>query len=147
MKLVETDKKVTRGQLPGPQRIRRPHKKQIGAGGTSTNRVLKQVTISTDPDAIHVDINDGNLTEDLANQLISQFSLASGLWRHEVSIRGLALPFLTKGKVLGWSEALPGLAGPLPNALITGRTLNYVEDGQSSVYGQTLTLAWWGAAN
>ena len=147
MKLVETDTKVTRGQLPGPQRIRRPHKKQIGAGGSSTNRVIKQVTISGDPDAVHVDITDQNLTEALATQLISQFSAASGLWRHEVAIRGLALPFLTKGKVLGWSEALPGLAAPLPNALIVGRTLSYVEDGQSSLYGQTLTLVWWGAAN
>lgn len=147
IKLVETDTKVTRGQLPGPQRIRRPHKKQIGAGGSSANRVLKQVTISTDPDAVHVDITDLNLTEDLANQLVNQFQQASGLWRHEVGIRGLALPFLTKGKVLGWSESLPGLAAPLPNALITGRTLNYVEDGQSSLYGQTLTMVWWGAAN
>jgi len=147
MLLVETDTKVTRGQLPGPQRIRRPHKKQIGAGGSTTNRVIKQVTISTDPDAVHVDITDQNLTDVLADQLISQFSMASGLWRHEVGIRGLALPFLTKGKVLGWSEALPGMPAPLPNALIVGRQLNYVEDGQSSLYGQTLTLVWWGAAN
>jgi hypothetical protein len=147
IKLVETDTKVTRGQLPGPQRVRRPHKKQIGAGGSTQNRVIKQVTISSDPDAVHVDINDGNLTEDLANLLISQFQQASGLWRHEVSIRGLALPFLTKGKVLGWSEALPEMPAPLPNALITGRVLTYVEDGQSSLYGQTLTLVWWGAAN
>jgi len=147
IKLVETDTKVTRGQLPGPQRVRRPHKKQIGAGGSTTNRVIKQVTISTDLDAVHVDITDQNLTEALADELISQFSLASGLWRHEVSIRGLALPFLTKGKVLGWSEALPEMPAPLPNALITGRVLTYVEDGQSSLYGQTLTLVWWGAAN
>jgi hypothetical protein len=147
IKLVETDTKVTRGQLPGPQRVRRPHKKQIGAGGSTTNRVIKQVTISSDLDAIHVDINDGNLTDALADQLVSQFGIASGLWRHEVSIRGLALPFLTKGKVLGWSEALPEMPAPLPNALITGRQLTYVEDGQSSLYGQTLTLVWWGAAN
>jgi hypothetical protein len=147
MTLVETDTKVTRGQLPGPQRIRRPQRKAIGSGGGSSNKVLKEITISTDPDAIDVQISNQNIDEALATLLVSQYSQASGLWRHEVTIRGLALPFLQKGRVLEWAEALPGLSAPLPRSLITGRSLHYDERGDSPSFTSTITLTWWGAAN
>jgi hypothetical protein len=144
MRLVATDIKVTRGQLPGPQHIRRPRRRTGTGGGTTGGHVLREVTISSDPDAIDVQISDTNLTEALADQLVGQFSAASGLWRHEVSIDHLALPFLSKGKILGWKEALSGLPDALPNALIFSRRLDYDEGTESPSFRETLGLVWWG---
>ncbi len=144
MLLVETDVKVTRGQLPGPQRIRRPRKKPVGDGPGQTGQVLVEIVISADPDAVDVAITDQNIDQVIADRLEAQFRAASGLWRHEVTIRGLALPMLTKGKVLGWADALPGLAGPLPPALTTGRTLAYDERSVPPSFTSALTLVWWG---
>ncbi len=119
LQLEATDVKVTRGQLPGPQRIRRP-KRGAGTGGSPT-RVIRDETISTDPDAIDVAISDANLTSEVADRLLDQFRQASGKWRHEVTIRHVALPFLRKGTILGWSESFPNLPAVPPNALVTAR--------------------------
>jgi hypothetical protein len=143
MELVATDTKLTRGQLPGPQHIRRPHR--AGSGGATGTRILREETISTDPDAVDVQISDNNLSEELADQLVNQYRQASGLWRHEVTIDHLALPFLSKGKILGWKEALPNMAEPLPNALIVSRRLEYDESSESPSFRASLGLVWWAA--
>lgn len=140
LQLVATDVKVTRGQLPGPQHVRRPRR---DAGGPSSTRAFKEVIVSNDVDAVDVHVSDNNLTNDLVDALIAQFTAASGLWRHEVTIRHLALPFLTAGKALGWSETLSGLTAPLPTALIVSRTLDYDESGASPSLQATVTLVWW----
>jgi hypothetical protein len=88
-----------------------------------------------------------HLAQEDLDFIAGQFRSASGLWRYELSMQYVAMPWLRKGHVLeitGLKDAA-GRAIPIGPALVTSQTLNYDEGSQSPQMVSSLQAVWWTA--
>ena len=147
--LQQRDTQTQGGNRPGgPGRAQPISASTTATPGTAGYRTVTLITVlSTDADAFDVEINEPNLTAELAQVIINQFQTVQGLYEYEVSFSGVGMPFLIRGKTIKITDIIldDGLPLLLPTLLMTEGKSQYKEEPESSAYTSSMRAFGWGA--
>jgi len=145
--LVFQESTVSSGLRPGGPRPGRTI--VIGGGDEGPQEPLTlEEKISDHPWAVDVAYSNPHMTQEDLDFIMAQFRDASGLWRYELSMQYMAMPWLRKSHVL----AITGLKDetglrdiPIGPALVSSRTLSFDEGSASPSMVSNLQAVWWSA--
>ena len=144
---VDGDTNTSGGVAPGGPRPDRTV--MIGGTGVDPRDQIKiEDWISTDPEAKDITYNNRSLKQEDLDWLKLQFEATSGIWRNEILLTYVSMPWLRKGDVL----EITGLVAedgttpiPIGPALVVEQHLNYDESSPNASMTSTLRALWWTA--
>lgn len=140
----------TQGGFPpgGPGRgipVSRGEGGQPNIGGSRQIELITQ--LSADADAEDIEISDSNLSLANLQTILNQFAAAQGLIEWEQSFSGIGMPFIQRGKTVGFIGVFDenGIPIQLPAGIITEVRSNYSEgtgEGNSHYLIDARLFAW-----